>query len=197
MQIPREEQEQALATFVHAGEEMRSLRNHEWQVIYYAVSAYAALAAAPLLVNSDSWLYSWRTLLSLFAFVLVWLVALQAGRMLWYIKDQRNAEGARLEETLNHLRLMGEILKHRPKKRSERPWWVSFGRRDREQAPRPGGSPDSPGAGEGSQGVASGSAVSTGLGLVVLIGAALASVIILSRIPYLPGIVACVGRLSN
>jgi hypothetical protein len=193
MQIPREEQEQALATFVHAGEEMRSLRNHEWQITYYAVITYAALAAAPLLVNG----HSLRALLNLFAFVLVWLVALQAGRMLWYIRDQWSAEGARLEEALKHLRLMGEILKYRPKKRSERPWWVSFGRRDREQAPLPGGSPDRPGAGEGSQGTASGSAVSTSLGLVVMIGAALASVIILSRIPYLPAIVACIGRLSS
>jgi hypothetical protein len=50
-------EEQALAVFKQAVVQMRLYRSHQWQITYYAVIAYAALATAPGLVNRGAWRY--------------------------------------------------------------------------------------------------------------------------------------------
>jgi hypothetical protein len=112
-------QEQALAIFNQAAEQMRFYRNHQWQATYYAVVAYAALAAAPLAVRSRNW----RIWVSAFAALLVILAAWQAGRTLWYSNDIRLTEHDRLEEVVKQrLPLIDTIYtKYRPTERWERP----------------------------------------------------------------------------
>jgi hypothetical protein len=156
-------EDQALTTFNHAAEEMRSLRDHQWLITNYAVIAYAALVGAPKLVPHGSWRFS----VSLLAIVLVVTVAFQAWRTLEYSTEIRVLEHARLKEAIEqHLPVVREIhQKHPPKQRAERPPWVwmpqwllayFFGEDDFPRFP-------------------------WGLLVVVLLGAVFATVIIISR----------------
>jgi hypothetical protein len=113
---------QATTAFQHAAEQMRFYRNHEWLVTYYAMLAYAALAAAPKLVDKDR--DAWRFWVSLLALGLVLLVALQAWRTLWYSEDVREHERATAQEVIrDHL---PSIEQHPRTERSERPLGVQW-----------------------------------------------------------------------
>jgi hypothetical protein len=116
-------QEQALAIFNQAREEMRFYRNLEWQITYYTVLAYAALVVAPLGVPRGRW----RNRVSWFAILLVVLAALQAARTLYYSNDIRVTEHARLIEItkIEHLPLIqGIYAKLRPTEPLHRDSWV-------------------------------------------------------------------------
>jgi hypothetical protein len=114
MQMPREEQvspfdqseQQALATFSHAAEERRFLREHQWQITNYVLIAYAALTAAPEWLDPDS---CWRSLTSLFAIVLMSLAGVQGWRVMLNERRHLNRERERLDAAQNRLPLIGEI----------------------------------------------------------------------------------------
>jgi hypothetical protein len=161
-------EEQMLTSYNHGREEMRCLRKREWQLTNYAVLGYGALAGAPFFVENEEW----RNSVGVCAFVLVLLVALQAGRSLWYIEAQRQMEHDRLLAAIRRLSWMRAIERHHPPlKRSERPWWVRLWGRDCENAPQ-----KTNGRFE----------VRLGLGMVVVVGAGFAIVIISSRLPWFP-----------
>jgi hypothetical protein len=82
---------------------------------------------------------------------------------------------------------MGEIEEIQVPKRSERPWWVRLWSRDREQALPPLGAPERPGTGEASEETDSRFDVSPGLGLVVVVSAGFAIVIICFHLPWFVG----------
>jgi hypothetical protein len=175
-------EEQAIATFNHAAEEMRSLRDHEWLITNYAMIAYAALVAAPLLVGEKR--CYWRGGVNVGAVVLVLLAFFQAERVLWYTNDFRDVAHARLEEAVDRLHLVCKIHQgHWPTKPSHSPWWIGLWKRDPEARPSCGSLIRS-GAGEASQRTDRDSPVRPGLGIAVGLGALLASAIILSRIPW-------------
>jgi hypothetical protein len=112
-------QEQALAVFNQAAEQMRFYRSHQWQITYYAVIAYAALATAPRLVRRGAW----RGPVSGVALLLVIGAAWQAGRTLWYSEDLRLTEQARqVAARKQHLSLIDGIYEnYQPTERWERP----------------------------------------------------------------------------
>jgi hypothetical protein len=113
-----------LTIFNEAAEQMRFYRSHQWQVTYYAVIAYAALAAAPIAVPRGRW----RDWVTVFAAVLVLLAGLQAGRTLLYSNDVRVTEHARLKAVVEQeLPLIDTIFeKHPTKERWDRgfPLWM-------------------------------------------------------------------------
>jgi hypothetical protein len=99
---------------------MRSLRDHEWLITFYALTAYAALASAPKLL--EQYRVWWRIVASLIAIVLVLLVAVQAWRTLWYSNAAVVLERARLKEAITDLPLIEQIYRNNPPlERSERP----------------------------------------------------------------------------
>jgi hypothetical protein len=121
--IQEMEEQQAITTFQQAAEQMRSLRDHEWLITFYAVTAYAALASAPKLL--EQYRVWWRIIVSSVAIVLVVLVAAQAWRTLWYSNAVVLSERARLQEAITNLPLIEQIYRnHPPLERSERPWLV-------------------------------------------------------------------------
>jgi hypothetical protein len=158
-------QDQALAIFNRATEEMRFYRNHQWQITYYTVLAYAALVVAPLGVPVGRW----RNWVSWFSFFLVLLAAVQAGRTLYYSNDIQVTEHLRLIEVTKkeHLPLIhGIYAKLQPTDPLYRPGPVRILQRAFDLL---GGSDPRP-------------RFPRGLLLVVVMGAAFASLVILSRI---------------
>jgi hypothetical protein len=91
-----------LATYNDGREEMRFISNREWRLTYNAVLAHAALAGAPIIFEYLA--EHQRIGISVCAFVLVLLVAVQAGRALWYTKAQRDRERSRLLKAIERLK---------------------------------------------------------------------------------------------
>jgi hypothetical protein len=120
MQITCEEQtlptfdpseEQALATINHAREEIRFFKGQQWQVTNYALIAYAALAAVPSWVEPDSWLYGWRSWVSWGTLGLVGVTMVWTLWMLWGLETARKMELRRLSEAREHLPFIDEIAR--------------------------------------------------------------------------------------
>lgn len=97
-----QEQEQALATFDHAAEELRFFKGQQWQVANYALIAYAALVAAPRWTESCA--------LSAIAGMLVFVVMLAALAVLWSLEQALAKERGRLfTARKEHLPLIEQI----------------------------------------------------------------------------------------
>lgn len=100
MRSPNEEQ--TLAAFHHAAEELRFFKGQQWRVANYTLLAYAALVATPSLVQSCA--------VSAFAGVLVPVVTLAALAVLWSLEEALAKERGRLFTAREkHLLLIKEI----------------------------------------------------------------------------------------
>jgi hypothetical protein len=107
-------EQQALATFSHAAEEIRFFKGQQWHVTNYALIAYAALAAAP------EWMEAWKASANLYCAIAVVVTALSAGLVLVALEIALNKERKRMEAVRLKLLLIREI--HRKSKPAWR--WV-------------------------------------------------------------------------
>jgi hypothetical protein len=147
-------EQQALAVFNHAAEEIRFFKGQQWRVTNYALLAYAALAAAP------RWMGAWKGYANALCSVAVIFAGLVAWRVLRslneaHAKERRRMERARREK----LSVVAELHAN--------------------------GSPI--------DGRATGRIVWI-MGAALVIGAVLAILINLSRIPQ---VVACISQLAS
>ena len=173
MQIIREdlptlgpsEEQQALAAFNHAAEQKRFLLGQQWRITNYALIAFAVLTAAPSWVKPESWIYSWRSSVSLIAFVLVWMVVVFTFRNLRRSERSLDRQDKSLREARKRLKLMSAINKELTGQEEG-----SEKRRRFLNLP-----------------------VKWVLSIVLVLGASIASLIIVSRIPV-PQVVACISQ---
>jgi hypothetical protein len=160
--------EQVLATFNDAGDERRFLTGHQWRVSNYALLAFAAITAAPSWVDEDSWLDSGRSWVSVFAFVLVWIVYYLTLRVLRNSEFSLDRQRYRQREARQHLEFLSA---------------VDYSIRSRSEMLRPGKKRDH------EQGIDSGPRVKRIFRAVLLLGASIATLINFSRISV-PQVVA-------
>lgn len=110
----QDNQQQALAIFYHAAEELCFFKRQPLQVTNYALLAYIALASAPLWV-----IHSWRGLLYVACVVLIWVVA---GLSIWMQCNLHSAlkkERGRMDDVReHHLTVMRTMHQSRPQVRS-------------------------------------------------------------------------------
>ena len=100
------EEQQALAAFNHAADELRFFKGQQWHVANYALLAYAAVVAAQRLVENP--------FMTRFAEVLVVAVLLVALVALWSLEDALAKERGRLFRVRKrHLPLIEQIHEDR------------------------------------------------------------------------------------
>jgi hypothetical protein len=99
------EQEQALAVFNHAAEEIRFFKRQQWLVTNYALLAYGALAAVPPLIGDCEDVANWICDVASLgcAFVGVPLVAIGAGVALWSLGKSQEKERRRMDRARGRL----------------------------------------------------------------------------------------------
>jgi hypothetical protein len=99
------EQEQALAVFNHAAEEIRFFKGQQWHVTNYALLTFAALAVVP------SWLEPprWAWFANLLCTALVILPAWGAVRVLKSLDGALQKERGRMEKARDKLPLVREM----------------------------------------------------------------------------------------
>jgi hypothetical protein len=101
-------EEQALATFNHAGEEIRFFKGQQWHATNYALLAYAALAAAP------EWMETWKASASLYCASAVIFTFLVACVVLVTLEVALNKERRRMDEVRPKLPLIEDLHKKSP-----------------------------------------------------------------------------------
>jgi hypothetical protein len=103
-------EQQALAAFNHAAEELRFFKGQQWHVTNYVLLAYVALATAP------DGMGAWKASASLYCAVAVIVTALLACGVLVTLEVALNKERNRLKEVRPKLPLIKEIHKNSPAK---------------------------------------------------------------------------------
>jgi hypothetical protein len=109
------DQEQALAVFNHAGEEIRFFKGQQWMLTNYALLAYGALAAAPQLIGDSRDVANWVWVASnLGCAVLVPLAGWLTWGRLTTLNDALNKERNRMSEAKSKLPLIQQIHSNFP-----------------------------------------------------------------------------------
>jgi hypothetical protein len=96
-------EQQALAVFNHAAQEIRFFKDQQWRVTNYALLAYGALVAAPELIDGSKDLANWGC-----AGIAV-LAAAAAGVVLWKLDKAHKKERDRMDEVRLDLPLVKKI----------------------------------------------------------------------------------------
>jgi hypothetical protein len=103
-------EEQALATFNHAAEEIRFFKGQQWRVTNYALLAYGALVAAPPLIGHTKDVANWVWVGSnLVCAVLVPVPGWLAWGRLKSLNDALNKERNRMSAARSKLPLIQQI----------------------------------------------------------------------------------------
>ena len=109
------DEEQALAVFNHAGEEIRFFKGQQWMLTNYALLAYGALAAASLLIDDSKDVENWVwTLSNLFCAALVPLAGWLTWLRLKSLNDALKKERDRMSEARSKLPLIQQIHSQLP-----------------------------------------------------------------------------------
>lgn len=107
--------EEAMAVFSHAAEEIRFFKGQQWSATNYALTAYAALALAPHWVEGATW---WKASVSLGCFAFVWAAFCWAWSILESLAEARKKERRRMDKARLKLPLVAAMHNREPRRRA-------------------------------------------------------------------------------
>jgi hypothetical protein len=128
-----QEQGQALAVFNHATEEIRFFKGQQWRVTNYALLAYAALAAAPRLIERESVGDCVWSVANLGCALVALVTASLAFGVLGSLNKALGKERRRMDKARCNLLLLMAIHNSEPRDRAARYWPCRFRFRRRTQ----------------------------------------------------------------